>query len=149
MSASVERRSLEERLDAPAEAWKPEAGDKLIGEILDLDERESNYDDQPYPLVTVLSDDGEERAFHAFHTVARRELGRLRPRIGERIGIAYHGRHAKGYERYVIKLDRVPKSPNWDRVAAKAEAELAGTDAEPEDEESEPEDAAKEGDIPF
>ena len=63
-------RSLSDRLDSYAEAWRPKPGDKLIGVVVDLDERDSEYDDPPYPIVTVETDDGEELAFHAYHTVA-------------------------------------------------------------------------------
>ena len=58
-------RSLDDRLDNFAEAWKPEPGDKLIGTVVDLDERDSAYGDEPYPIVTVQNDDGNELAFHA------------------------------------------------------------------------------------
>ena len=67
-------------------------GDKLIGTVVDLDERDSDYGDEPYPIVTVETDDGNELACHAFHTVARNELAKQRPVVGERIGIAYHGK---------------------------------------------------------
>jgi hypothetical protein len=119
-STTTSRRSLEERLENPAEAWRPDPGEKLIGTVVDLDERESTYDEQPYPIVTVLTSDGNEHAFHGFHTVPRRELARLRPRLGERIGIVYHGRHPRGYEHYTIKLERDPTAPDWERIAAAA-----------------------------
>jgi hypothetical protein len=111
-------RTVEERLDSFAEAWRPEAGDKLIGTVVDLDERDSDFGDEPYPIVTVLTDTGDERAFHGFHTVARNELAKQRPKVGERIGIAYHGLSDKGYERYriIVERDETP-SLDWDRYA--------------------------------
>ncbi len=145
MGTSKYRRSLEERLDAPAEGWKPEVGEKLIGTIIDLDERDSQYDEEPYTLVTVLNDEGEERAFHGFHTVPRRKLARLGPQIGDRIGIAYHGRHSKGYERYVIKLDRPPRTSAPTEPTATAETEPAADNDMEAEEEIDP----AEGDIPF
>ena len=105
-------RSIDDRLDSFAEAWKPEPGDKLIGTVVDLDERDSAYGDEPYPIVTVETDDGNELAFHAFHTVARNELAKQRPAIGDRIGIAYHGKQdGKNYESYRVIVERAEPEP--------------------------------------
>src|SRR5206468_3062798 len=122
-------KTLDERLDAFAEPWKPEPGDKLIGEVADLDERESEYGS--YPIVTVLTDEGEELAFHAFRTVAKNELAKVRPQIGDRIGIAYHGKpDGKDYELYriIVERDEAPKALDWDK-----HADEMGT-VEPDDE---------------
>ena len=60
-----------------------------------------------YPIVSVRTDDGHDFAFHAFHTVAKGELEKLPPKLGDRIGIAYHGPDpVKGYERYRIVIVR-------------------------------------------
>ena len=86
--------SLEKALDTDyAPAWRPEAGDKLVGEIVGLSER-PGYDETPYPIVTVRQDDGTELALHAFHTVIANELAKQRPVVGERIGVKYLGRTA-------------------------------------------------------
>ena len=93
---------LAERLDSFAEGWKPKPGDKLIGTITDLDSRQTEYGDEPYRIVTVEAEEGStqdgemiplgtERAWHAFHTMARAELEKRAPAIGDHIGIAYHG----------------------------------------------------------
>jgi hypothetical protein len=112
-------RSLDDRLASFAEAWKPEPGDKLIGVVVDLDERDSAYGDEPYPIVTVETDDGSELALHAFHTVARNELAKQRPVVGDRIGIAYYGmKDGKSYESYrviVEKAESEPKTIDWDK----------------------------------
>jgi hypothetical protein len=73
-----------------ASAWRPNPGDILVGEIVDLSEREG-FDGELYPIVTVRKTDGVELAFHAFHTVAQNELARLRPSVGTEIGIRYKG----------------------------------------------------------
>lgn len=118
--------NLTDRLDSFAQPWRPEVGDKLIGEITDLDERENQYG--TYPVVTVLTDEGEELAFHAFHTVARNELAKRRPQVGDRIGIAYHGKpEGKEYELYrvVVESDRQsPSGINWDRHEAESQLDL-------------------------
>jgi hypothetical protein len=136
-------------LDNFAAAWRPEPGDKLIGVVADLDERASQYDEDAYPVVTVETDDGRELAFHAFHTVARNELAKQRPQIGDRIAIRYAGRPAgKSYEAYRIVVERPdapPRTIDWDKHATPDEAE-----DEPAEEDDNPQDAeADDGDIPF
>lgn len=118
--------SLVDRLDSFAEAWRPEPGDKLVGRVVEISERQSEYDDGPYPIVTVETDEGEQFAFHGFHTVAKSELAKQRPRVDERIGIAYHGKHAdRGYERYRVIVERENSGPDWDTIGVHAEAETA------------------------
>jgi hypothetical protein len=102
--------SLHDRLNAEfAQAWKPDPGDVLVGEVIELSERDGGYGS--YPIVTVRQDNGEEAAFHAYHTVAASQLAEQRPAIGERVGIKYRGR-VKGdgphgpYHSYTVKVDR-------------------------------------------
>lgn len=115
--------SLFDRLDRFAEAWRPTtAGEKIVGRVVDVDLRESEYG-APYPIVTIETDDGVELAFHGFHTVARRELAKQRPQVGDRIGIAYHGRGEpsrpgmSGAELYRIIVERAEPEPvDWGAV---------------------------------
>jgi hypothetical protein len=134
-------RTLAERLDSFPEPWKPKPGDKLIGEVIDLDERESEYG--TYPIVIVASDEGEELAFHAFRTVARNELAKQRPQVGDRIGIAYHGKpEGRDYELYRIVVERDERpAVDWDKHVG----EEPDTEPEPELEPSGKDD----DDIPF
>ena len=116
----------EQDLEFP-EAWRPKVGEYLIGKVVSLDEREGGYGS--YPIVTVQRGNGMRLAFHAFHTVARGELARLRPKIGDEIGIKYHGKDAeRGYERYTMRIDRpgAEADVDWDRHAAETANELAG-----------------------
>jgi hypothetical protein len=94
--------NLSDRLDSFPEGWRPAKGDKLIGEVTELAERESEYGEGPYPIVTVAAEEGStqdgepirpgtEIAWHAFHTMARSEVARKRPQVGNHVGIAYHG----------------------------------------------------------
>jgi hypothetical protein len=133
----------DELLRPPAEAWRPDPGDVLVGEVVELDEREG-FAGVRYPVVTVRTDVGEYVAFHAFHTVARDELARWEPKIGERLGVAYHGLVEKGessYELYRMKVVRehdvavAGAEPDWAAIGGQAE-ELG----RPEDED---------GQIPF
>jgi hypothetical protein len=123
---------MSERLDGFAEGWRPEPEDKLIGDVVELAENDGGFGE--YPVVAVLTDDGDEKAVHGFHTVLRGELAKQQPAVGDRIGIAYHGK-VKGkngteYESYrVIVEPAEPKpavTPDWDKHASEARAELGG-----------------------
>jgi hypothetical protein len=102
--------SLSDRLDSDyAKAWRPNQGDSLIGEVQELSERDGSYG--PYPIVTVMQENGEALAFHAFHTVAASQLAEQRPAIGDRIGIKYKGKATGsdgrgGYHNYRVVVDR-------------------------------------------
>jgi hypothetical protein len=93
--------NLADRLDSFPESWRPKnAGEKLIGEVTDVDLRDSEYGD-PYPILTVLVESGQEdgeplepgteKGWHAFHAMARNEVAKKKPQIGERVGIVYAG----------------------------------------------------------
>jgi hypothetical protein len=119
----------DELLRPPAEAWRPDAGDVLIGEVVELDERRG-FAERPYSVVTVRTDDGDYVAFHAFHTVARDELARARPKVGDRLGVGYHGLVDKGesrYELYRVKVVRGEGAggaePDWDEIGRDADEE--------------------------
>ena len=102
---------------------------KLIGEVLSLDTRADAFDGDDDVIVTVRTDAGDELAFHAFHTVARTELSRARPKVGYWIGVKYGGKHENGYHVWRVALDR-DAEPEWDRIGAQAEAELNANGAE-------------------
>ena len=123
--------TIEQRLAAESEAWRPQVGETLIGEVVSIGERNSQFGEDVYPLLTVRTDEGRELHFHAFHTVARQELASQKPQIGDRIGIRYLGKpDGKKYEHYRIVVERAePPAPmDWSDVGAKAEAELAAED---------------------
>jgi hypothetical protein len=124
-----DRNRIEDRLDRGfPEAWKPAPGDKLVGTVTEVGERDGGFGS--YPIIGVLTDDGDEFSVHAYHTVLRNEVAQQRPRVGDRIGIAYHGKKddgEKGYERYRVIVEHQAQpdtEPDWDRHAAEAQAEL-------------------------
>lgn len=141
-------RTLEERLNASAEAWRSEQGDKMLGTVVDLDTRDSEYG-TPYPIVTVLVEGGTstekggtpiqagvERAWHAFHTVARNELKKQRPQVGDRIGVVDNGisePKAAGMSgahlyKVVVERDEKPATVDWSAMAGDGEEEEVGED---------------------
>jgi hypothetical protein len=128
------QRTIADRVESFPEPWKPKVGDKLVGHISELDERTSEFG--TYPIVTVLTSDGDERAFHAFHTVAKNELSRQRPRVGDTLAVKYFGRDAEaGYERYRVLVEHATPiegtEPAWERMAAESAAELSSPEDDP------------------
>jgi hypothetical protein len=114
--------SLSERLDSFPEAWRPKnVGEKLIGELIDVDLRESDYG-EPYAVLTVLAEEGStqdgemiapgiELTWHAFHAMARNAVRKKQPQVGERVGIVYAGTGAaqpgrKPPERWRLVVER-------------------------------------------
>lgn len=121
--------NLSDALDAShAEAWRPQPGDKLIGRVVSIDQRD-DYNDDPYPVVTVQPEQGDPLAWHAFTTVGKAELAKWRPEIGETIGVIYKGRHPeRKYHLYRVAVDgRPPSAPDWGRIGRDASAELDAT----------------------
>lgn len=128
--------SIDERVDAFPEPWKPNPGEKLVGTVVEVGERVSDYGGT-YPVITVLTDDGQEKVAHAFHTVLKNELARLRPAPGDRIAVKYFGRdEARGYEKYRVLVDKPQPAagPDWGKMAAEAAEELEELPMPPEEE---------------
>jgi hypothetical protein len=93
--------SLANRVDSFPESWRPSEGDKLVGEITGLATSDGGFG--PYTVVDVFVEDdsteagqpigiGEERAWHAFDTVAKNELAKQKPQIGDGIAAKYFGK---------------------------------------------------------
>lgn len=112
-------RSIADRMNDPdPEGWRPEVGDTIIGTIEDIGSRISDFNGEPYPILTIAQEDGSVVAVHAFHSVLKNEIDALNPSIGDEIGVRYDGpKEPKGglkkgmsaYESYRVRLDR--KSP--------------------------------------
>jgi hypothetical protein len=122
--------NLAERAARFPEPWKPNPGGVLEGEVTELNYRDSDYGEEPYPILTVLDDDGTEWAFHGFHTMARLEIERKKPSVGDRVAIAYHGlgQAQPGMQpphRYRVVVDRQPVNTEGQ---LEGQLELTGAD---------------------
>jgi hypothetical protein len=115
---------LEDRLESGLpSAWRPDKEDPdiLIGKVVSIEQGTSDY--EPYPLIVIEQDDGEEKAVHGFHTVLKNELIRQKPQPGERIGIKYLGEQPtkpgskfKSFIGYRVKVDRQQAEFDWSKV---------------------------------
>lgn len=86
---------LSERQYAPG--WRPEPGDQIVGEIIAVDTIDGR--NGRYQCITLRTEDGD-LAVHAFHKVLAAELDRLRPKVGDTLGVAYYGKEERGERSY-------------------------------------------------
>jgi hypothetical protein len=134
---NVPRSSISDRLDKEyAPAWRPEPGDKLVGVVVEVGENDAGWGD--YPVVTVMDDDGNEAAVHAFHTVLRNEL--TAAVVGDRVGIIYKGKvtgnNGTEYESYRVIVEPANPAPAGKSKAGDDPPVLTDSDEPPDDEES-------------
>jgi hypothetical protein len=123
--------SVADRLDRNfPPAWRFEPGDKLVGQVIDLTEREGNFG--RYPVVTLRTDNGDEFAVHAFHEVLARNLAHVAPEVGDRIGIKYLGKHPeRGYHAYRVERAGGQRGFNWAAYGSpESRSEGRGVDGE-------------------
>lgn len=126
---------IADRIDQDVEGWRPEDGEKLVGKVLSVEERPSDYGDD-YPYLEVETPEGEVKGVHGFHTVLKNELAAKKPLPGDDIAIKYFGKvtgkktDAKGrlveFEKYrvLVEHNNAPApAPNWDGMKADAEEE--------------------------
>jgi hypothetical protein len=115
---------------ATSEAWIPLApGDRLTGELIDLDTAWSDFRGSEYPLLRVRDDEGREWTIHAFRTVLYTEVLKWKPQVGERLTVTYHGPAEKakaGMSPAEIYRVRVEGRPSADAARVYARLERAG-----------------------
>lgn len=121
LSSFRDARTLDEKLTAQRENWKPHTDHdqpkSVSGLVIDQSERDLGYDQKgTAPFFRVLADDGLEWSVAGFHAVLRMELQRVGPNIGDRIGVLYEG-EGKAKENqsaphmYRVVLERNPDGP--------------------------------------
>lgn len=122
--------SMTDRLNRNTTPWKPEPGDIVTGRVVDIEMFDGKFG--TYPLLMLETDDGDEIAVHAFHTVLKSELARKRPQPGDLIGIKFQGDpEGRGYQAYKVRLERKTPSAgvDYDRLAVEAAADQVIDDA--------------------
>jgi hypothetical protein len=106
-----------------AQAWRPSPGEKLVGAVVALNEREGPFGS--YPIVTIRTPEGRELAAHCFHEVLASELARLAPAVGDEIGVKYLGKHPeRGYHQYRARRVGGDRGFNWSRYGGSASSQL-------------------------
>lgn len=90
-------------------SWRPEPGQSVCGRIVRYSVAPGRYGQ--VNVVTLLTDAGDRIAVWLGATALLAQFRELRPKVGERVGIAYLGRHPeKGYHlhRVVVERDQEP-----------------------------------------
>lgn len=114
-----------------AKGWMPEAGDEITGKVVFLEMSDNSNSEYPaYPIITIERDEnGDLVKVHAFHSILRDGLKKVRPSVGSLITVKYAGKvasknkDAKGesreYHSYVVfdpTAEVVSAEINWDDV---------------------------------
>lgn len=77
-----------------ARGWRPADGETVIGTVAHIGARESEYG--KYPVVTLAADTNDPEAVNyvavnAFHSTLKTALYEVKPKVGDRLSITYHG----------------------------------------------------------
>ena len=110
-----------------ADGWRPEAGDRVTGTVIQLTSGFSQYrgGDGTYPIVVLVNDSGVI-AIHAFHAILETRLIAARPQVGERLSVKYVGesenaRKGQNAARiYTVTMPDRDSSDFWGQPAAQA-----------------------------
>ena len=117
----TEQRNLRDELErfdgTYPKSWKPKIGDIITGTIVRYTSGTTDFGE--YPIVVIEEEDSHElRSVWLMHLVLREQFKKLRPKIGERVGIKRLPDSDKGYKRYALRVDREePSVLDVDRFA--------------------------------
>jgi hypothetical protein len=108
--------TMEQRLDFEPDPWDPEPGDKVAGEVVQVQRYESKFTGEEYPVVDLVTDADTLAGVRIYgsRTVLGNELDRLQPQPGDRLAVKYVGMvENKGveYHSYRVVLDRAQPAP--------------------------------------
>jgi hypothetical protein len=85
--------------------WRPKEGETLVGRILRYSQGQTMYG--PCHTVILHKDDGSRVSVWLSSTVLLSQFREQKPKVGERVGIRYLGKHPdKGYKRFALLVDR-------------------------------------------
>jgi hypothetical protein len=78
-----------------ARGWRPAPGETVVGTVAHIGRRESEYG--AYPVVTLAADTDDPGgvnyvAVNAFHSILKNGLYEIKPKVGDRLAITYHGK---------------------------------------------------------
>lgn len=120
-----------------AEGWRPNPGDVLKGEVVEIKRAWSDWTDSWYPLVIIRDQTRNENVgVHCFHATLQERLMAARPKIGDELEIAYLGkRPTKDGKReaaiYKVTIPGETGAEVWDSLEGQrpraAEAAKQGT----------------------
>lgn len=108
------RAELEEEDGDYPDAWRPEIGEILVGELVRYSRGHTTYGEA---VIAIVSHEGtgELAAVWLLHHVLLDEFRKLRPSPGERIGIKRlpdAERAQNPYQRFIVRVDRPDEVPD-------------------------------------
>jgi hypothetical protein len=108
--------TMEQRLDFEPDPWDPSPGDKVAGEVVQVQRFDSKFTGEEYPVVDLVTDPGTLAGVRIYgsRTVLGNELDRLQPQAGDHLAVKYIGLvENKGveYHSYRVVLDRLQPAP--------------------------------------
>lgn len=120
------QRDLAAELDADdgefPESWKPRPGDKVVGVVKNYTTGETKFGPRPICVIETLNDQGVPYLLSIWlsHTVLVNEFRKVRPKVGEEIGVK-RNEDGPGYARYRVLVNRpAATEPDWDSLGEPA-----------------------------
>lgn len=96
----------------PPTRWRPEPGEKLVGELVRIAEKVSFG--HPAPTLYLLVDNEQYMTVRANGVVLRGALEELRPTIGETVAFKFEGmRESAEGRRYALWRFAVKRADGW------------------------------------
>lgn len=100
-------------------AWRPQEGETLVGTIRRYSTGQGTYG--PVRTAIIQRDDGSKVSLWISSTVLLALFQRENPRVGERIGVRYLGKHeTKGYRKWSLIVDRPEVQPDFSPLGGEA-----------------------------
>ena len=121
MTATTEDSVAREVAIRTAPAWRPEPGANITGYVARLSIRQTEYG--THLVMTLNTADGFV-AVHCFHSVLKNAVYDLKPSVGDKVAVYYHGKIERGedkpsYHSYTVVDPDAPTETefSWDAVA--------------------------------
>lgn len=100
-------------------AWKPAAGDVLVGRIVRYGEGRGKFG--PIRTAILERSDGSRVSLWIGSEVLLDQFRKARPKAGETVGVKYLGRdEAKGYHRWHVLVDR-EEEPSFEALGGETD----------------------------
>jgi len=117
------RAELDDWDGAYPDAWRPQAGETLVGVVKNYTTASGQYGE--VAVCTIAEEEtGECVAVWLSSAVLLSLFKRHKPKVGERIGLKYGGTHPeKGYKLYALVVDRPEEAePDFDSLLGDSDA---------------------------
>lgn len=129
---------IDAMLDGVGEPWDPEPGERVSGTVVEIDECQSSFGPDAYPVVTIKTEDGDFVSIYCSRSVLLGQMQRARPQIGDRIGVRFDGKKmsksGNSYFAYrVVNATKRKSSYQWDQAGTDDDVEEAADPYSPED----------------